>query len=208
MYSRQLFVLPTPSSTPFVYVIPQFIGRAHLASDEILERTEKERVDLDPAEAVLRQRTRNAAPGRSGSGRGAKSRRRRGEREQNPISVDTEDRTDDQNGKTSLSFGLPPLRELYEAATLLKDQSLSDIHTGSRKSSRRDRFSTTLHGRGGDLIYEDDAKMTLGSIQDDYSGPLLRNFVESWIASATSSGGYGNIVGKRNASVVEVEYLV
>jgi len=179
-----------------------------------LERTGKERVDLDPAEAVLRQRTRNAAFGRSfgdsnrdESGRGAKGRRRRGEREQNSIAVEVEDRGD-QDGKTSMSFGLPPLRELYEAAILVKDQSLSTIHTGDRRPSGRDRLSTNLHGRAGDFVLEGDTTMTLGSIQDDYSGPLLRDFVESWIANVTSPGGYGNVVGKRTANVVEVEYMI
>ncbi|GJJ77232.1 hypothetical protein EMPS_09591 [Entomortierella parvispora] len=209
--ARQLFVLPTPSSTPFVYVIPQFIGRAHMASEEIVERSGKEQVGLDPAEAVLRQRTRDAAFGRSfggssrdGSGRGAKGRRRRGEKGLNPITAEGEDKTVEQEGKTSLSFGLPPLREFYEAATLVKDQPLSNIRADGRRDSRRDWTSTHAHGLVGDSAHEGDTTMTLGYIQDEYAGPLLREFVESWIMNVTIPGGYGNVVGKRNAGAIEV----
>ncbi|KAF9318316.1 hypothetical protein BG003_011415 [Podila horticola] len=173
---RQLFVLPAPSSTPFVHVIPYFTGMLNLSQRALtLPETHKDEV-LDPAEVVLRQKKAGNNPKRQQQQLGAKGRdkekTRRSQREQ-------------REQQQANSFGIPSLDEMYSAIVQAKDQSLAE------PNSRMDL----------------DNPLTLTSIYMDYTGPLLRQFLDGWIKATTVPGGYGSIVGKRSVGHLEVPTL-
>ncbi|KAG0055718.1 hypothetical protein BGZ83_007590 [Gryganskiella cystojenkinii] len=201
--SRQLFVLPSPSSTPFVYVIPAFSGQADMALDEPVEPIGKGKdVDLDPAAAVLRQRTKAAETGQPQRGikRNERGRRNRNAREQ----LETKEGENEGNGqeyKVPLTFGVPTLRELYESSCEFKNQSLTN-HTGDRKMPKAGQAN-----RNSDNVESFTSTISLESLQTQYLGPLLGQFIEGWVKNVTATGGYGNVLGKRNTSVTEVPSL-
>lgn len=173
LYRRQLFVLPAPSSTPFVHVIPYFTGMLNLSQRALtLPETHKDEV-LDPAEVVLRQKKAGNNPKRQQQQLGAKGRdkekTRGSQREQ-------------REQQQANSFGIPSLDEMYSAIVQAKDQSLAE------PNSRMDL----------------DNPLTLTSIYMDYTGPLLRQFLDGWIKATTVPGGYGSIVGKRSVGHLEV----
>ncbi|KAG0071905.1 hypothetical protein BGZ89_008975 [Linnemannia elongata] len=169
---RQLFVLPSPSSTPFVHVIPHFIGQLELP-EALLDYSDGNRNEvLDPAAAVMRQRLRTTAGGTQLSkkqGSNAKSQPNKSHREK-AAARPTAD-------VGILALGNPTLREIYDAAVQARDQPLSGIIGG-----------------GGRSAADDASQLSLGGLYLDYAGPLLRQFVDGWLKSVTSPGGYGNIV--------------
>lgn len=179
---RQLFVLPSPSSTPFVHVIPHFIGQLELP-EALLDYSDGNRNEvLDPAAAVMRQRLRTTAGGTQLSkkqGSNAKSQPNKSHREKAAARPTADEGI--------LALGNPTLREIYDAAVQARDQPLSGIIGG-----------------GGRSAADDASQLSLGGLYLDYTGPLLRQFVDGWLKSVTSPGGYGNIVGRRHIGAVEV----
>ena len=179
---RQLFVLPSPSSTPFVHVIPHFIGQLELPEALLDCPEDNGNETLDPAAAVMRQRLRTTAGGSQSSkkqGANAKSQPNKSHREKA-----TARPTADESNR---ALGNPTLREIYDAVVQARDQPLSE---------------TT--GAGGRSAAEGASQLSLGSLYLDYSGPLLRQFVDGWLKSVTNPGGYGNIIGRRHIGAVEV----
>ncbi|KAF9962724.1 hypothetical protein BGZ70_007944 [Mortierella alpina] len=191
--TRQLFVLPIPSSTPFVHVIPYFTGRLDWQSNVIQPTLKNSDEGFDPAAAVMRQKM-NAASGSGGSaykkhGHHAKKHAARETMERSPVHIVG------GHGKSSGPH-TPMLREIYDAIVQARDGPLS--HKGSdptgKKLSIEDREKST-------------PSLSLGALYLEYSGPLLRQFVDGWLMNVTSPGGYGNAVGKRNAGAVEIPSL-
>ncbi|KAF9121774.1 hypothetical protein BGX30_002388 [Mortierella sp. GBA39] len=179
---RQLFVLPSPSSTPFVHVIPHFIGKLELP-EALLDYSEDHGNEtLDPAAAVLRQRLMTTTGGSQSSkkqGSNTKSQPNKSHREKAAARP-----TADEGNR---ALGNPTLREIYDAVVQARDQPLS---------------GTT--GAGGRSAAEGASQLSLGSLYLDYSGPFLRQFVDGWLKSVTNPGGYGNIIGRRHIGAVEV----
>ncbi|KAF9921175.1 hypothetical protein FBU30_008847 [Linnemannia zychae] len=176
--SRQLFVLPSPSSTPFVHVIPHFIGQLDLP-ETLLELSEE---TLDPAAAVIRQRMRMAAgssPSMKKQKMNAKLHISNLNREKSTSQSMIED-----DGR---SQGTLALREIYNAVVQARDRPLSG-NTGVGSQSRA----------------ENSSELSLGGLYLDYSGPLLRQFVDGWVKTVTSPGGYGSMIGRRHIGTVEV----
>ncbi|KAF9212685.1 hypothetical protein BGZ59_006450 [Podila verticillata] len=174
---RQLFVLPAPSSTPFVHVIPYFTGLLNLPQRaSTLPETHKDEV-LDPAEAVLRQKKAGNGPKRQQQQHqlGAKGR----DKEKSRGSQREQHQQQQAN-----SFGMPSLEEMYTAIVQAKDQSLET--------------------RSG-MELED--PLTLTSIYMDYTGPFLKQFLDGWIKATTAPGGYGSVVGKRSIGHLEIPTL-
>ncbi|KAF9537820.1 hypothetical protein EC957_007649 [Mortierella hygrophila] len=179
---RQLFVLPSPSSTPFVHVIPHFIGKLELPEVLLDYSEDSGNETLDPAAAVLRQRLMTTTGGSQSSkkqGSNAKSQPNKSHREKAAARP-----TADEGNR---ALGNPTLREIYDAVVQARDQPLS---------------GTT--GAGGRSAAEGASQLSLGSLYLDYSGPLLRQFVDGWLKSVTNPGGYGNIIGRRHIGAVEV----
>jgi len=83
----------------------------------------------------------------------------------------------------------PTLREIYGAVVRARDQPLSGCNTAGGKSPA-DGLS----------------QLSLGRLCMDYSGPLLRQFVDGWVKNVTSPGGYGSIIGRRHIGSVEVGF--
>jgi hypothetical protein len=179
---RQLFVLPSPSSTPFVHVVPHFIGQLELP-EPLLDYSEDIGNEiLDPAAAVIRQRMSFTTGGPQSSkkqGLAAKSQTNKSHREKT-IARSTA-------GEGNGALGHPTLREIYDAVVQARDQPLSGTA-----------------GSGGKSAAENTSQLSLGGIYLDYSGPLLRQFVDGWLKNVTSPGGYGNIIGRRHVGAVEV----
>ncbi|KAG0006787.1 hypothetical protein BGZ65_003727 [Modicella reniformis] len=121
---RQLFVLPSPSSMPFVHVIPQFIGQLHLPSVPAIGEDV-----VDPAEAVLQKKSKGMRGGHKKHG-AAKN-------------------VSGKSAKNQETIGEGSLLPLYL----------------------------------------------------EYTGPLLKKFVESWTISVSTQGGYGNVLAKRSAGM-------
>ncbi|KAG0296316.1 hypothetical protein BGZ96_009715 [Linnemannia gamsii] len=179
---RQLFVLPSPSSTPFVHVIPHFIGQLELPEALLNYPEDIGNETLDPAAAVMRQRMRFATNGPQSpkkQGLTAKSQSNKSHREKTA----TCSTADEGNG----ALGHPTLREIYDAVVQARDQPLSGTA-----------------GSGGKSAVEGTSQLSLGGLYMDYSGPLLRQFVDGWLKNVTSPGGYGNIIGRRHVGAVEV----
>ncbi|KAI7831362.1 hypothetical protein BC939DRAFT_184065 [Gamsiella multidivaricata] len=197
--ARQLFVLPSPSSTPFVHVIPYFTAKLDLPLRGLVPPTNistrsGEGNILDPAEEVLKQqRMKTSAPHSATLNK------------KNSLRTKGEDPTEEPGSQSSLSntaaaasFGMPTLRELYDAAVHTRDQPLVRRETGKAGSIN--------NGEEGSLS-SSSSSVSLGSLYLNHTGPLLRQFVEGWVKSVTSPGGYGNVVGKRNSGTVEVPSL-
>ncbi|KAF8948326.1 hypothetical protein BGZ47_005451 [Haplosporangium gracile] len=137
---------------------------------------------LDPAAAVMRQRMRSTAGASQSSkkqGSSTKSQSNKSHREK------TGARSSADEGSRTL--GNPTLREIYDAVVQARDQPLS---------------GTT--GVGGRSATDGTSQLSLGGLYLDYSGPLLRQFVDGWLKSVTNPGGYGNIIGRRHIGAVEV----
>ncbi|KAF9082892.1 hypothetical protein BGX23_011974 [Mortierella sp. AD031] len=180
---RQLFVLPGPSSTPFVHVIPHFIGQLELPETLLGYSEENGSEALDPADAVMRHRmksTANGSPSSKKQGLNAKSQATKSHQEKTL----TPSLANDGN----FAHGDPTLREIYDAVVQARDQPLSGTNGAGGKES----------GVNGS------SPLSLGALYLDYSGPLLRQFVDGWVRSVTSPGGYGNIIGRRHIGAVEV----
>lgn len=179
-------MLPSPSSTPFIHVIPQFIGRLDLSDRSIALASNNDDDVLDPAEAVLRQKMKSKGhPSRKHGPNNAKNIFMRDKAGKSTKSTSPE--------VVDSSFRTPTLRELYSGVVLTRDQPLTHIginHTGTDSTLGEDSSSSTL---------------SLGSLYLDYTGPLLRQFVDGWVTNVASPGGYGSVVGKRNAGSVEVK---
>ncbi|KAF9574195.1 hypothetical protein EC968_007290 [Mortierella alpina] len=188
--TRQLFVLPSPSATPFVHVIPYFTGRLDWYSNMIQPTPKSSEEAFDPAAAVMRQKM-NATSGNAGGaykkhGNHAKKHIGRENKERSSLHVTGGD------GKSS-GPRTPMLREIYDTIVQARDRPLSDKgpnHTG-RKLGIEDGEKST-------------SSLSLGALYLEYSGPLLRLFVDGWLKNVTMPGGYGNAVGKKNAGVVEL----
>ncbi|KAG0027621.1 hypothetical protein BGZ82_008845, partial [Podila clonocystis] len=90
-----------------------------------------------------------------------------------------------QHQQQANSFRIPSLEDVYTAIVQAKDKSLAEPNPGM------------------DL----DDPLTLTSIYMDYTGPVLRQFLDGWIKSITAPGGYGSIVGKRSISHLEIPTL-
>ncbi|KAF9434824.1 hypothetical protein BGZ76_007357 [Entomortierella beljakovae] len=87
---------------------------------------------------------------------------------------------------------IPTLRGIYDSIVQARDQPL-------------DRTVAWNNSRGDDMMRRD--TLSLGSLYQDYSGPMLRSFVEGWLKNISSPGGYGNVIGKRNAGTIEIPTL-
>jgi len=182
LFSRQLFVLPSPSSTPFIHVIPQFIRQLDLSGRiAALASTNNDGDVLDPAEAVLRQKTK--PKGHSSKKHGPNNAKNTFMRDKGGRSAKST-----SSGGVDPSFKTPTLQEIYYGVVSTRDQPLKQI--GSDGNLGENPSLSTL---------------SLGSLYLDYTGPLLRQFIDGWVTSVTSPGGYGNVVGKRNAGTVEVK---
>ncbi|KAF9306686.1 hypothetical protein BGZ74_004384 [Mortierella antarctica] len=187
---RQLFVLSAPSSTPFVHVIPYFTGILNLPQRaSTMAEAHKDEI-LDPAEAVLRQKKAGNGPKRQQQQLGAKGRDKettrgsqRGQQQQQH--QQQEQQQNQKQQQQTNSFGMPSLEEVYTAIVQAKDQSLTEPNPGT----------------------ELDDPLTLTSIYMDYTGPLLRQFLDGWIKATTAPGGYGSIVGKRSIGHLEMPTL-
>ncbi|KAF9099652.1 hypothetical protein BGX29_007009 [Mortierella sp. GBA35] len=138
---------------------------------------------LDPADAVMRHRmksTANGSPSSKKQGLNAKSQATKSHQEKTL----TPSLANDGN----FAHGDPTLREIYDAVVQARDQPLSGTNGAGGKES----------GVNGS------SPLSLGALYLDYSGPLLRQFVDGWVRSVTSPGGYGNIIGRRHIGAVEV----
>ncbi|KAG0219909.1 hypothetical protein BGX31_011120 [Mortierella sp. GBA43] len=194
--ARQLFVLPGPSSTPFVHVIPHFIGQLDL-SDGINSVDDSV---LDPAEAVLRQKKTKGHPKKQGPGVNAKNAFMR---DNNNNKKSTKNTSSVVAADDDSIFRTPTLKEIYSGVVLARDQPLKQLginlaggnSSGSGSSSSNDG---TL-GESPPL-----STLSLGSLYLDFTGPLLKQFVDGWVTNITSPGGYGNTIGKRNTGSVEI----
>ncbi|KAG0328633.1 hypothetical protein BGZ99_004903 [Dissophora globulifera] len=102
--------------------------------------------------------------------------------------------------RTSL-LDMPTLREMYDVTVQTRDQPLTQAGgRGNGGTRTKRRGSGSGPGLGPSAV-------SLGSLYLDYTGPLLRQFVDSWVKSVSQPGGYGNVVGKRNAGNVEMPTL-
>lgn len=140
---------------------------------------------LDPAEAVLRQKKAGNGPKRQQQQLGAKGRdkeKTRGSQRGQQQHQQQEQQQNQKQQQQTNSFGMPSLEEVYTAIVQAKDQSLTEPNPGM----------------------ELDDPLTLTSIYMDYTGPLLRQFLDGWIKATTAPGGYGSIVGKRSIGHLEV----
>lgn len=174
--------MPSPSSTPFVHVIPHFIGQLELPKALLDYSDDNGNEKLDPAAAVMRQKLRTTAGGSQLSkkqGSNAKSQPNKSHREK----AAARPKADEGN----LALGNPTLRDIYDAVVQARDQPLSGITAA-----------------GGRSMAEGTLQLSLGSLYLDYAGPLLRQFVDGWLKSVTNPGGYGNIIGRRHIGAVEV----
>ncbi|KAI1316857.1 hypothetical protein EDD11_009435 [Mortierella claussenii] len=202
--NRQLFVLPSPSSTPFVHVIPQFTVQMHLPQRHhrsiacATTTTAANAKVLDPAQAVLCQKMK------SGSSHHSRRHKHGGAKDSFPRrSVENTAATTEafapvvEPHNQEDSFGIPTLRALYDAAILTRDQSLDGENDAMPVSSAAKASVAISHAN----------VVSLGSLHMDYTGPLLTQFVFGWLEALTSHGGYGSAVGKRNAGNVEVPTL-
>ncbi|KAF9100670.1 hypothetical protein BGX27_000309, partial [Mortierella sp. AM989] len=198
--ARQLFVLPSPSNTPFVYVIPYFTGQLDLPQRTLVSNYTSGDGVLDPAEEVLRQKMKFGSNNNSNLGGGskkhgykpnAKSPLSRGQREKK-----WEARSSSFNNTTT-TLDLPTLREIYDSVVQVRDQPLDRAASGGRNP----RMDDAARGEGLSPV------LSLGSLYMDYTGPLLRQFVDGWLKNVTSSGGYGSVIGKRNGGNVEIPSL-
>ncbi|KAG0296302.1 hypothetical protein BGZ98_001027, partial [Dissophora globulifera] len=212
--ARQLFVLPSPSSTPFVHVIPHFTEQVSLppppptptpasapAPSSSSTVTSVDGVSiLDPAEEVLRQKMVLAQTG------GIMSKKHRDRKTGASTSATTAVATlvagettpvaAFSTRRTSL-LDMPTLREMYDVTVQTRDQPLTQAGgRGNGGTRNKRRGSGSGPGLGPSAV-------SLGSLYLDYTGPLLRQFVDSWVKSVSQPGGYGNVVGKRNAGNVE-----
>ncbi|KAK3841628.1 MAG: hypothetical protein J3R72DRAFT_150143 [Linnemannia gamsii] len=178
---RQLFVLPSPSSTPFVHVIPHFIGQLELP-ETLLDYSEDNGDEtLDPAAAVMRNRMKSTAGG-------SQSIKKLGVNAKSLSTKSQRDRTTARSITNEGSrLGDPNLREIYDAVVQARDQPLTGANASGAKSAS-----------DGAL------QLSLGGIYSDYSGPLLRQFVDGWVRNVTTPGGYGSIIGRRHVGSVEV----
>ncbi|KAF9932927.1 hypothetical protein BGZ67_004523 [Mortierella alpina] len=180
----------TPSSTPFVHVIPYFTGRLNWQSIMIQPTLKNSEEAFDPAAAVMRQNM-NAASGSAGGaykkhGHHAKKHAVRETKERSSVHVTGGD------GESSGPH-TPMLREIYDTIVQAKDRPLSGkgpSHLGRKEGTEDGEESTP--------------SLSLGALYLEYSGPLLRQFVDGWLKNVTMPGGYGNAVGKRNAGAVEI----
>ncbi|KAG0252460.1 hypothetical protein BG011_006946 [Mortierella polycephala] len=129
----------------------------------------------------------------------------RGRRERN-VTMETPSLTEDS---INTLVGIPTLRELYDAVVQAKDQPLHPARSGSKNDHHPQRHgSATKSGSdAGSNASSTSSSVSLGSLYREYSGPLLRQFVEGWIKTVTTPGGYGSVVGKRNAGTVEIPTL-
>ncbi|KAF9163923.1 hypothetical protein BGX20_001152 [Mortierella sp. AD010] len=181
---RQLFVLPSPSNTPFVHVIPFFTGQLDLPQRTSVSSHSSGDGVLDPAEEVLRQKMKFGSK-KYGYKTNAKSPLSRSRREKKWAARPSDD--------TPVPTDSPTLRGIYDSVVKLRDQPLDQGAWGAGNSrmddmTKGDNLSSTL---------------SLGSLYLDYAGPLLRQFVDGWLKNVTSPGGYGSVVGKKNAGNVE-----
>ncbi|KAG0090781.1 hypothetical protein BGZ93_002992 [Podila epicladia] len=182
---RQLFVLPAPSSTPFVHVVPYFTGILNLPQRVSTPEIHSGEV-LDPAEAVLRQKKAGNGPKRQQQQLGTKGRDKEKTRgSQRGQQQYQQEQQPKQKQQQTNSFGMPSLEEVYSAIVQAKDQSLAEPNLGM----------------------ELDDPLTLTSIYMDYTGPLLRQFLDGWIKATTAPGGYGSIIGKRSIGHLEMPTL-
>ncbi|KAG0203635.1 hypothetical protein BGX28_004122 [Mortierella sp. GBA30] len=190
---RQLFVLPSPSSMPFVHVIPHFIGQLDLPSRDIVQlgRSADEET-FDPAVAVMRQKMKSAP------GAGSTAKKQHGSHAKSQISSEHKGvvgtYVSEGNGSMNM-FDTPTLHELYETIVQSRDQPL--IRRGLSKTGRK---SSKDDG-------DQSSSLSLGALCQEYSGPLLRQFVDGWLKHVTIPGGYGNVTGKRNVGAVEIPSL-
>ncbi|KAF9132353.1 hypothetical protein BG015_003726 [Linnemannia schmuckeri] len=139
---------------------------------------------LDPATAVMRQRMRSTAGGSQPSkkqGSSAKLESNKSHREK----TGTRSSADESNR----TLGNPTLREIYDAVVQARDQPLSG--------------TTDIGGRSAT---DGTSRLSLGGLYLDYSGPLLRQFVDGWLKNVTNPGGYGNIIGRRHIGAVEDDF--
>ncbi|KAF9900218.1 hypothetical protein EC991_007769 [Linnemannia zychae] len=181
---RQLFVLPSPSSTPFVHVIPHFIGQLELPETSLNYSEDNGNEPLDPAAAVLRTKMRSSAGGSQSTkkqGLNAKSLSTKSQRDK------TTTRSIADEGNHAL--GNPTLREIYDAIVKARDQSLPGASLYGTKSPA-----------------DGSSQLSLGGLYLEYSGPLLRQFVDGWVRNVTSPGGYGSIIGRRHIGSVEDDF--
>ncbi|KAG0347405.1 hypothetical protein BG004_007836 [Podila humilis] len=137
---------------------------------------------LDPAEEVLRQKRHGDIPRRHRD-HGATWNSKAKEKTRHD-SVHLEQQQQEQPKPVS-SLGMPTLGEAYAAIVRANELPLTE--------------ESTLHGPGSR-----DQTLTLSSIYMDYSGPLLRRFLNGWVKTTTAPGGFGSIVGKRNFGNMEV----
>ena len=145
---------------------------------------------FDPAAAVMRQKL-NAASGSAGS-----AYKKHGHHAKKHAARESKERPSAQfagsDGKSSGPH-TPTLREIYDTIVQARDRPLSDkgpSHTGRKSDAETGEKSTP--------------SLSLGALYMEYSGPLLRQFVDGWLKNVTMPGGFGNAVGKRNAGAVEV----
>ncbi|KAF8984314.1 hypothetical protein BGZ46_008293 [Entomortierella lignicola] len=195
--ARQLFVLPSPSNMPFVHVIPYFTGQLDLPQRASVFNYSSDNGILDPAEEVLRQKMKFGSNSSNISGTSRKHGYKTNTK--SPLSRNHRERkrsarpSPSENQSTTLNSST--LRQIYDAVVKVKDQPLDRGSVGNSK--------------GDDVAMEDDMSSTLslGSLYLDYTGPLLRQFVDGWVKNVASPGGYGSVVGKRNAGNVELPSL-
>ncbi|KAF9915192.1 hypothetical protein BX616_006710, partial [Lobosporangium transversale] len=214
--ARQLFVLPGPSSTPFVHVIPYFTGQLNLLQTDYALSSPATTLTtsmhssndvnggdavLDPAEEVLLRQKIKSAPNKKHGGGGSQGSKgqfsRNSQREKTAhvgatllSSQATIDKKTQFNNTFNL-FGIPALRDVYDAAVHIRDNSLA---AGTSREDTAVVTSTT-------------PSVSLGSLYLDYSEPLLKQFVYGWLKNLSTTGGYGNAVGKRNVGNVDLPTL-
>ncbi|KAG0272412.1 hypothetical protein BGZ95_011852 [Linnemannia exigua] len=154
---RQLFVLPSPSSTPFVHVIPHFIGQLELPETLLDYSEDKGSETLDPAAAVMRSRIKTTACG-------PQSIKKQGMNAKYQSTKSQRDRTTARSiANEGSRLGNPTLREIYDAVVQARDQPLPGTNALGVKSAN-----------------DGASQLSLGGLYSDYSGPLLRQFVDGW----------------------------
>ncbi|KAF8931206.1 hypothetical protein BGZ58_007755 [Dissophora ornata] len=141
--------------------------------------------------------------GKGGSGSKKHRERKTGVAATAATSTTATTETSTMTRSTSL-LGMPSLREFYDAAVQTRDQSLAHTGTGTGLSS----VGASAHELANESSSTvSSSSLSLGSLYLDYTGPLLRQFVDGWAKNVKFPGGYGNVVGKRNAGNVEAPSL-
>ncbi|KAF9351025.1 hypothetical protein BGX26_010869 [Mortierella sp. AD094] len=153
---------------------------------------------LDPAEEVLRQKMKFGSNGSNNSG-GVSKKHGYKTNTKSPLSRNQREKkwTARPSDDTPTTTDSPTLRGIYDSVVNLRDQPLNR----GAWSAGNSRVDDVVRGESPS------STLSLGSLYLDYTGPLLRQFVDGWLKNVTSPGGYGSVVGKRNAGSAEIPSL-